>query len=155
MLKQPKTFASMKDIEVCLYFVFIFELLMSFRSRKRTFPPRRARQLPMRCVTLFSMLWCLLMHLKIKKEHISEEEEFPVIKRKAEEVVAERPSKVTKKDDVTTRKKVPVTRQPLKERMVGLNAGVSQFSSSLRSNVSLSSTQITHSLNDYRPLAPG
>eukprot|EP00026_Physarum_polycephalum_P000674 Phypoly_transcript_00675.p1 GENE.Phypoly_transcript_00675~~Phypoly_transcript_00675.p1 ORF type:complete len:750 (-),score=123.44 Phypoly_transcript_00675:136-2385(-) len=77
------------------------------------------------------------MNAEIKKENIPPEEEFPVIKRKAEEVMAERPSKVTKKEEPLTRKKVPVTtttRQPLKEKNVGLNAKVNQFSTSLRSS---------------------
>jgi hypothetical protein len=77
----------------------------------------------------------------MKKENIPpQEDEFPVIKRKAEEVMAERPTKVIKKEDPLARKKVPITtttRQPLKDKNVGLNAKVNQFSTSLRSSVSL------------------
>ena len=77
------------------------------------------------------------MLIQIKKENIPPEEEFPVIKRKAEEVVAERPTKAIKKDDLLTRAKVPVNAKvPLKDRNVSLNAKVNNFSSSLRSSVS-------------------
>lgn len=69
----------------------------------------------------------------------TEAEEFPVMKRKAVETpaVADRPTKVVKKDDLLTRKKVPVaTTSRTTGKDASLNAKVNQFSSSLRSTVS-------------------
>lgn len=67
----------------------------------------------------------------------AEAEEFPVMKRKADETpaVADRPTKVVKKEDLLTRKKVPITSKTTKGD-ASLNAKVNQFSTSLRSSVS-------------------
>ena len=107
----------------------------------------------MRCDILFLVIYQLLIHQKVK-ENIppTGEDEFPVMKRKAEEVVAERPTKVTKKEDPLARKKVPITTSKvLKDRDVSLNSRVNQFSNSLRSGVSLYETP-SHTYN-YHPLS--
>jgi len=77
---------------------------------------------------------------KTKENHNPQlkEEEFPVIKRNADETTTEimkPPAKAQKKEDILTRKKVPITTtaKPLKERDTSLNAKVNNFSNSLRS----------------------
>lgn len=67
---------------------------------------------------------------------IKQDEEFPVMKRKVDDPIAERPNKVAKKEDLLTRKKVPIatTTKALKDRDVSLNAKVNNFSNSLRSS---------------------
>ena len=117
MLKQPKTFAANMSVNEVRHASINYLILLK------------------------------LTRQKTKKENIPPEEEFPVIKRKAEEVVAERPTKVVRKDDLLTRKKVPIstTTKPLKERE-SLNTKVNNFSSSLRSSVSLLLISFIHGL---------